>query len=233
MAQLAIIFTTNRVVRRLTTDAAPPLTSDESAVTPATPVVFSDFTGGRVKLDGSNNPVQATLAEWQAAGLDDAFNTAQALTRFNDYKGAIDAAVNWGLPQGISLGAFQTLTNVGAAYDTVANAKGLGIALVDFTGCSGIRFDVFVNKVGSGTQSWQLWNDTDGSQIAVIDDAGATGDKVLTMQTAAGLPTGVKRVRVRAKSTTAADDPVFYGAALGLQYDVIKTFFNRLKAILT
>lgn len=232
MALTAIIFTANRVVRRLTTDASPAVQSDETAVVPAAPFAFSDFTGGMVKLDGGNNAVQATLAEWQAAGEDDTFNRAQELIRLTDYKSAIDSAINWGLPQGISIGGFQTLTNVGAAYDTVANAKGLGIALVDFTGCSGIRFDVFVNKIGTGTQSWQLWNDTDGSQITVIDDAGATGDKVLTVQTAAGLPTGVKRVRVRAKSTTAADDPIFYGAALGLQYDVIKTFFNRLKAIL-
>lgn len=117
-------------------------------------------------------------------------------------------------PMSVALGSFQTLTNVGANYDTVANAKGLGYARVDFTGVTRIDFGVFVNKVGSGTQSWQLWNVTDGAQLAVIDDAGAAGDKELTTNVTNGLPTGLKTVRVRAKSTTAADDPVYYGGWL-------------------
>lgn len=109
------------------------------------------------------------------------------------------------------------LTNVGAAYDTIAPAKGLGFAEVDFTGVTRVDFTVNVNKVGTGTQSWQLWNVTDGAQLAVIDDAAAAGDnKVLTVGVTSNLPTGVKRIRVRAKSTIAADDPVLYGAALRL-----------------
>lgn len=117
----------------------------------------------------------------------------------------------------MSLGGFATLTNVGAAYDTIPAARGLGVALIDFTGITEIEFRVGCNKVGTGTQSWQLWNETDGIEIGVIDDAGAAGNKILSATLTADIPTGVKLVRVRIKSTTAADDPVYYGAALLLK----------------
>lgn len=122
-------------------------------------------------------------------------------------------------PVCVSLGGLITLTNVGSAYDGSAAAKGLGLASIDFTGCSRIDFLVNVNKVGSGTQSWQLWNVTDGAELMVIDDAGAAGDnKLLSAAKTTNLPTGVKTVRVRAKSTTAADDPVYYGGSVRVTY---------------
>lgn len=119
-------------------------------------------------------------------------------------------------PQPVSLGGTVTLTNVGATYDAIAASKGLGLARVDFTNVASVEFGVWVSKVGTGTQSWQLWNVTDSAEIAVIDDAGVAGDKLLTVTKTTGLPTGLKTVRVRAKSTTAADDPIFYGAFLVL-----------------
>jgi hypothetical protein len=120
-------------------------------------------------------------------------------------------------PQSLALGGYVVLTNVGAAYDTIAAAKGLGFAEVDFTGCTRLDFTVRCNKVGTGTQSWQLWDESAGAQLAVIDDAAAAGDnKVLTVAVTSNLPTGVKHIRVRAKSTVAADDPVWYGGALRL-----------------
>lgn len=119
-------------------------------------------------------------------------------------------------PQPVSFGGLGTLTNVGASYDAITASKGLGLARVDFTNVQSIEFGVFVSKVGTGTQSWQLWSVTDSAEITVIDDAGATGDKLLTVTKNTGLPTGLKTVRIRAKSTTAADDPIFYGAYLVL-----------------
>jgi len=104
------------------------------------------------------------------------------------------------------------LTNVGANYDSITASKELGIAQMDFTGATHVTFTIFVNKVGTGTQSWQLWNVTDGAQIAVLTDAGAVGDKLLTTTVSVAL-TGVKTVRVRARSTVAGDDPWFYGAS--------------------
>ena len=121
-------------------------------------------------------------------------------------------------PAMVSLGGFLTLTNVGANYDTTPASKGLGIASIDFTNCTQIDFIVNVNKVGSGTQSWQLWNVTDGVEVVVINDAAGTGDKVLSVVKTTSLPTGVKTVRVRVKSTTAADDPVYYGSTIKVTY---------------
>lgn len=122
-------------------------------------------------------------------------------------------------PAMVSLGGYNVLTNVGAAYDATAPAKGLGIASIDFTGCTRIDFVVSVNKIGTGTQSWQLWNVTDGQEMVLIDDAAAAADnKVLSAAKTTNLPTGVKTVRVRIKSTNAADDPVYYGATVRVSY---------------
>jgi hypothetical protein len=116
----------------------------------------------------------------------------------------------------VSLGGFVTLTNVGSSYDSINAARGLGCAEIDFTGVVSLKFTVQVNKIGTGTQSWQLWNETDAAELAVIDDAGASGNKTLTVTVNSGLPTGMKLVRVRAKSTTAADDPLYFGSCIVL-----------------
>ena len=107
-----------------------------------------------------------------------------------------------------------TLTNVGSAYDAIAGSRGLGIMDIDFTGITQVLFKVRVNKVGTGTQSWQLWNETDGIEIGVIADGGAAGDNKLLSATFVVSLSGIKTVRVRAKSTTAGDDPVYYGASV-------------------
>ena len=59
---------------------------------------------------------------------------------------------------------------------------------------------------------------TDGVELMVINDNGASGDKLLSASKTTDLPTGVKTVRVRVKSTTAADDPVYYGASVRVSY---------------
>lgn len=120
-------------------------------------------------------------------------------------------------PQPVSLGGYVVLTNIAAAYDGTNAQRGLGCAYVDFTGLAKVTFRVAVNKAGTGTQSWQLWNETDGAQLAVLDDAGAAGNKALEAVLTSGLPTGIKLVRVRAKSTVTTDDPVYFGACLLLE----------------
>ena len=107
-----------------------------------------------------------------------------------------------------------TLTNVGSSYDAIAAARGLGLQDVNMTGVTQIVFRVRVNKLGTGTQSWQLWNETDGSEIARIDDASVAGDNKNLVTTVNVNLTGIKTLRVRAKSTVATDDPIFYGASI-------------------
>jgi hypothetical protein len=119
-------------------------------------------------------------------------------------------------PVPVSLGGFLTLTNVGNTYDATNGSKGLGCATVDLTNVAAIDFTVKVNKIGNGTQSWQLWNETDGAEIGVIDDAGAAGEKTLQATFAVAL-SGIKLLRVRAKSTTTADDPVYFGSCILLR----------------
>ena len=118
----------------------------------------------------------------------------------------------------ITFGGQVTLTNVGANYDSTAASQGLGSAIVQTAGITQVIFGVRVNKVGSGTQSWQLWNDTDSTEVGVINDAGATGVKNLSTTIDFGSPlgAGIKTIRIRAKSTTAADDPVYMGASASL-----------------
>lgn len=119
-------------------------------------------------------------------------------------------------PEAYALGGFQTLTNVGATYDAITASLGLGFLTLQVAGITAVDFTVKVNKIGTGTQSWQLWNETDGSQITVLDDAGAAGAKTLTTSFTFGAPlaANVKVIRVRAKSTVAADDPLYFGASL-------------------
>lgn len=117
-------------------------------------------------------------------------------------------------PECVTLGAFVTLTNVGAAYDTINAARGLGFAAIDMTNVTQIVFRVMVNKIGTGTQDWQLWNETDAAELGVLSDAGASGNKTLSV-TISGLNlTGTKVLRVRAKSSVAADDPLYYGGCI-------------------
>jgi hypothetical protein len=101
-----------------------------------------------------------------------------------------------------------TLTNVGTTYDAIPVSQGLGMVLADWTGFVQFKVAVKVQKIGTGTQSWQVWNETDGVQIGVIDDAGAAGVKTLTATFSINM-TGEKLIRLRAKSTVGTDDPIF------------------------
>lgn len=111
-----------------------------------------------------------------------------------------------------------TLTNVGAAYDTIQAARGLGVQRIDFRGATQITFDVYHQKVGTGTISYQLFNETDGvafSPDIVVNDAAAAAVRFMTGTFSVAV-NGVKLCRVRAKSTIAADDPIFFGASVSL-----------------
>src|SRR4030065_1679759 len=101
-------------------------------------------------------------------------------------------------PPNVSLGGFITLTNIGTAYDTNNTSRGLGLVQVDFTNITGINWGVYINKIGTGTQDWQLWNETDGVELGIISDAGATGVTKLEGIITSGLPTGIKLIRIRA-----------------------------------
>lgn len=120
-------------------------------------------------------------------------------------------------PESYPMGAFNTLTNVGSTFDAIAASKGLGFIVININGITQATLRVHYNKIGTGTLSWQLWNETDSTETAIANDASAAADnKSIDAVFNAGTPLtgGVKSFRVRVKSTVAADDPVYYGACL-------------------
>lgn len=119
-------------------------------------------------------------------------------------------------PETHAMGAYNVLTNVGNTYDATAPSKGLGILLLECAGITSFTFGAFYNKIGTGTLSWQLWDQTNGAEVTRIDDAAAAGERTnsVVVNLPSPLAAGDRVLRVRVKSTTAADDPVFYGASL-------------------
>jgi len=165
---------------------------------------------------------QAALGEWERGFMTsqqvvamfalDAGEQTEALTLVGKLVYPRDSVTMSCIPAG------HTLTNIGTAYDGTGGLA-LGYALMQANGITQVIFGVRVNKVGGGTQSWQLWNETDAQEVCVINDAGATGLKSLsvTQNFAQALGPGIKTLRVRAKSTTAADDPVFFSAMFSVR----------------
>lgn len=115
-----------------------------------------------------------------------------------------------------AVGGFVTLTNVGATFDALAAARGLGWLRIQTAGITAVEFRVRHNKVGTGTIHYQLWNETDGAEITAVSDAGAAGERELSVvhNFPSPLGAGVKSIRVRARSTVSTDDPVYYGTSL-------------------
>jgi hypothetical protein len=116
------------------------------------------------------------------------------------------------------------LTNVGANYDTNNDSLSLPFVYVQGAGVTRIDAEIRTRKVGTGTQDYQLWDETNAA--AAIDtatatsgslsDAGAAGDRTLSASRvfSAPLSPGVRKLRLRAKSSVATDDPVFLNAAI-------------------
>jgi hypothetical protein len=117
-----------------------------------------------------------------------------------------------------------TLTNVGAAYDTGNDAQSFPFVYIQGAGVTRIDFEVRVRKVGTGTQDWQLWDETNGVEAigsttvtsGSLSDAGAAADRTLTGSRvfASPLAPGIRKLRVRVRSSTAADDPTFLNSSL-------------------
>ena len=115
--------------------------------------------------------------------------------------------------ESVGLGGYCVLTNISTSYDGTNAQRGLGMLDLDMTGVTSLDWTIQVNKIGSGTQSWQLWNDTTAAEIGAINDAAAAGNKTLTATFTPSV-TGIVRLRVRAKSTVSTDDPIWYGSTL-------------------
>lgn len=136
------------------------------------------------------------------------------------------------VPEPVALPGRVVLTNVGNAYDATADAQALPFVVIESAGVTRIDLRVKHRKAGSGTHDYQLYDET--NDVVALDsatatsggltDAAAAGDHSLTASRtfAAPLPPGLRELRLRVKSTTAADDPTFLGASvLVYRVDVI------------
>jgi hypothetical protein len=184
-----------------------------------------------IGLEAPKIPVHAFMAdlgEWERGkrtrqNVIDAFGVAQAEEADLD---ALAAKLKVPL-EGYPLSGRVTLTNVGTAYDANNDSLSLPFVYIQRGGVTRIDVEARVRKVGTGTQHWQLWDDTNG--VAVVDtdtptanttgslsDAGAAADRTLnasrTFPTA--LSPQVVKLRFRCRSTTGADDPIFLNAAI-------------------
>jgi hypothetical protein len=115
--------------------------------------------------------------------------------------------------EALSLGGRTTLTNIGSTYLVLAAAR------IECAGINAFEFACRVQKIGTGTQSWQLWDATNGVELVVFNDTNGAGERDLgpTVSSFAPLAPGFRTLHVRGKSTTAADDPIFIGATLMIQ----------------
>lgn len=109
-------------------------------------------------------------------------------------------------------------TNIGASFVDVytqANSDGKS-AQVDTNGKTQVKLQVNWNKVGSGTQTVQVLEVGTANVLISMDVVSGRNVSALTAIPAA-LQNSVKFYKLQAKSTTAADDPVFEGASIYLK----------------
>lgn len=123
---------------------------------------------------------------------------------------AIVAKIN-PAPESLAIGGRFAFTNIGTAY------QALGMATIESGGITAVEFAVACNRNGAaGTVSWQLFDITNTTELTVINDTSGAGEKVVATSSTFGSPLakGLRRISVRCKSTTVADDPIFLGASL-------------------
>ncbi len=111
------------------------------------------------------------------------------------------------LPPGSAI----TKTNIGTAWTNVLPGANGQRSLVDFTGCTQFRIVVTANLVGTGPFGARIVRDSDGAVLYENDAIALTGERELDTGwlPLPGAAVGLDLVRFQAKSTVAADDPVF------------------------
>ena len=118
-------------------------------------------------------------------------------------------------------GAAITKTNVGTAYVNICPGLNGERLIADFTGCTQFRLMLHANLIGLGQFGARVVRDGDNEVLFEAANLGAAGERELdtdwTALPAAFIGQGVVALRAQAKSTTAADDPVFRALRVGLR----------------
>jgi len=103
-----------------------------------------------------------------------------------------------------------TKTNIGTSYVNVPVGLNGERSLVEFTGCTQYRLILHANLVGTGPFGFRLVRDGDSAVLYENANIAQTGERELDTdwQTLPAAASGLTLVRLQAKSTVAADDPV-------------------------
>lgn len=132
-----------------------------------------------------------------------------------------DEATNVKIYDFFGPGAAITKTNIGTAYVNIPPGLNGERIVVDFTGCTQFRFLMNANLIGTGQWGARCIRDSDSEVLIEQANLGAAGERELDSDwqnlPAAFLGQGLMFLRVQAKSTTAADDPLFRRCQLGLR----------------
>ena len=112
-----------------------------------------------------------------------------------------------------------TKTNIGTAYVDIYNAVAIGRPqFVDFAGMATFDAELIWDKVGTGTQAFRVVDADDVANVLfelanVVDGQNDAGGPTVLPAWA----TGKKRLKPQAKSTVAADDPIFFQCVVRLK----------------
>lgn len=112
-----------------------------------------------------------------------------------------------------------TKTNIGTTYVNVPVGANGERSLVDFTGCTEYRLVLHANLIGTGPFGVRLVRDSDDAILYENASIALTGERELDTgwQTLPAAASGLILVRFQAKSSVAADDPVFRRLVLGVR----------------
>jgi hypothetical protein len=112
-----------------------------------------------------------------------------------------------------------TKTNLPATYTNIYIGSGGEGQLFDATPFKQYRFTVFVNKVGTGTQTAALVDVANAANLIELADAAAAGEHSLDSGwvNKPAWMTGEVLIKPMGKSTVTTDDPIYRGFALYLR----------------
>lgn len=115
-----------------------------------------------------------------------------------------------------------TKTNIGLTYVNIFTDFSGRPFFIDTTGFKSMAIQILWTKVGTGVQTVRIVNDADNTQVLESGGLGNTPGASDDFPNVAIPPAFLKfkgKWRLQAKSTVAADDPIFVGIRLYLRRD--------------
>lgn len=130
-----------------------------------------------------------------------------------------DEATNVKIYNFLGPGAAVAKTNIGTSYVNINPGLNGERILINFTGCTQYRLIATANLVGTGPFGLRAVRDSDDAVLYENASISQTGERELDTgwQTLPAAASGEMLCRVQAKSTVAADDPVFRRVAMAVR----------------